>query len=136
MGIIISLAAFILIILAIYMLFKNQKTRRIGIKTSAKVVDLIDYNNNNSIDSVSHYFPVVQFTDQSGNEITKKLNRSDPTVDIGDTIQIVYLKKGKDYYVLIDSKLHRSCLPMALIIFLFSGLGFVAIALIIILLFF
>ena len=104
-----------------YMRNTNRRIETNGIKTKAKIIDFVEDRVNDSL----YHFPVVRFTDKNGIATTQKLNSSANPKKINQFIDIIYLKKGNDYEIMINSTFWKNYFPMAFIIggFLFSGIG-------------
>ena len=108
----------------------NRKIQANGIKTKAKIIDFVktrSMDEGQDISFLYHYFPIVRFTDRNGIEITQKSNWSANPKRINEIIDIMYLKEGNKYEIMINSDSHKEYFPMVFIIsgFLFLGIGII-----------
>ncbi|MCB0371724.1 MAG: DUF3592 domain-containing protein [Muricauda sp.] len=106
----------------------NRRIQANGIKTKAKIIDFVaERIKNGDGDSNIYHFPVVRFTDKNGVETTQKLDSSANPNRINQPIDIIYLKKGEDYEVMINSAFWKTYFPMIFIIlgYMFFGFGII-----------
>ncbi|WP_108808649.1 hypothetical protein [Aquimarina spinulae] len=111
-----------------YIRNSNLRIETNGIKTKAEIVDFIK-ERSEDIDGYSsvYHFPIVRFTDINGIETTQKLNSSSDPKRINQLIDIIYLKKGNQYEIMMNSEFWKNYFPMIFIIggVLSSGIGMV-----------
>lgn len=111
-----------------YVRNSNRRIQTSGIKTKAKIIDFIEERSKDADgDSHIYHFPVVRFTDKNGIETTQKLDSSANPKRINEPIDIIYLKKDKEYEIMINNEFWKTYFPMIFIVggFLFSGIGIV-----------
>ncbi|MFI1742967.1 hypothetical protein [Thalassobellus sediminis] len=111
-----------------YIRNSNRRIQTNGIKTKAKIIDFVEEESEDADGySTTYHFPIVRFTDKNGIETTQKLNSSANPKKINQPIEIIYLKKDKEYEIMINSDFWKTYFPMIFIIggFLFSGIGII-----------
>ncbi len=109
-----------------YVRSSNRRIQANGIKTKTKIIDFVTERiKNTDGDSNIYHFPIVRFTDKNGIETIQKLDSSESPRRINQPIDIIYLKKGNDYEIMIDSTYWKTYFPMIFITlgFIFSGIG-------------
>ena len=91
-----------------------------GIKTKAKIIDFFEKRLSDGDDGYRLYhFPIVSFTDKNGIEATQQLDCSENPKKLNQIIDIVYLKKGNEYKIVIDNKRWITYFPS-----IFISMGF------------
>ncbi|WP_368668183.1 hypothetical protein [Flagellimonas sp. S3867] len=112
----------------IYLRNFSHRIQTKGIKTKAKIVDFVeekikDSDGNSNI----YHFPIVRFTDRNGIETSQKLDSSEKPQKINESIDIIYLKNGNEYEVMVNSKFWKSYFHLIFILggLLFSGIGII-----------
>ncbi len=111
-----------------YVRNSNQRIQANGIKTKAKIIDFFEEKRKDADgDTHINHFPIVSFTDRNGIVTTQKLDSSENPKRINELIDIIYLKKGNEYQIMINSEFWKTYFPMIFIIagFLFSGIGII-----------
>ncbi|WP_431124339.1 DUF3592 domain-containing protein [Flagellimonas flava] len=104
----------------------NRTIRNTGIKTKAKIVDYIEEKRVDADgDGHIYHFPVVNFTNQQGDEITQQLTLSEKPKRTNQWIEIVYLKKENEYHIIKNDDWWEINLPTIFLIFggLFLAIG-------------
>jgi hypothetical protein len=99
------LTSLILMYFAYKQYIKTTELRQSGIKTTAKVIDLIEVSG----DDGYTYKPVYEYTDRSLNIITFKseISSKPAPYKIGDKVKIIYSKDGEDRKVVSFWGLYR-----------------------------
>ena len=99
------LSALILVYFAYKQYINTTELRQSGVKTTAKVIDLIEVSG----DDGYTYKPVFQYTDRSQNIITfnSEISSKPASYKIGDTVKIIYSKNGDDRKVVSFWGLYR-----------------------------
>lgn len=100
----------------------HQRIITKGIKTKAKIIDFLEKKLSDGDDGYRLYhFPIVSFTDKNGIEATQQLDCSENPKKVNQIIDIVYLKKGNEYEIVIDNKWWITYFPL-----LFISMGFLS----------
>ncbi len=99
------LSALILVYFAYKQYINTTELRQSGVKTTAKVIDLIEVSG----DDGYTYKPVFQYTDRSQNVITfnSEISSKPASYKIGDKVKIIYSKNGDDRKVVSFWGLYR-----------------------------
>ena len=99
------LSALILAYFAYKQYINTTELRQSGVKTTAKVIDLIEVSG----DDGYTYKPVFQYTDRSQNVITfnSEISSKPASYKIGDKVKIIYSKNGDDRKVVSFWGLYR-----------------------------
>lgn len=115
----------IMILAALEFMRKYEQMEVKGIKTKAKIIDFIAEREKNNHDSrgTTYYFPIVEFLDVDGNKVVQKLDFSEESNRINTFINILYLKQGNEYDILVDKKLWKSTFPQIFIYFGYFSIG-------------
>ena len=75
-----------------------------GVKTRASVVEIIQEKHKGEDGRyTTYYYPVINFTDTSGLEVTQKLTSNVRPKHTSKTLDIVYLKEAGAYKIVINS---------------------------------
>nr|WP_293304334.1 hypothetical protein [Allomuricauda sp.] len=100
--------------------FSNRKIRENGIKTRAKIIDFAE-EKIKDIDRESHkyHFPIVQFTDQNGLQVTQKIESSANPKRIKKPMDIIYWKKDNEYEIIENNNFWNFYFPL---IFISAGI--------------
>ncbi|WP_421813563.1 hypothetical protein [Flagellimonas sp.] len=97
-----------------------------GVKTKAKIVDCVEEKIKDADGySNTYHFPIIKFTDRNGIETSQKLDSTGNPKKINEVIDIIYLKNGNEYEIIINSVFWKSYFHLIFIVggFLFSGIG-------------
>lgn len=101
------------------MLIGHQSIQKNGIRTISKIVDIKKYTDNSSLaDSGprTSIYPIVEFITKNGEKVTSELNQGKGNYQIGQNVNIIYLKKGKKYDIVTNSNLWLIKFPIGMII--------------------
>lgn len=114
--------SFVLIYFAIKQYESTIELINNGIKTSGKVIDLIEISDSDG----STYKPVFKFTDKTGAEITFKssVSSSPASYKIGDSVKIIYSKDNDERKIVSFWGLYRwtiLCLSFAAPLMIIGG---------------
>ena len=100
----------------------TQNIEKNGIRVKAKIVDfeIIERRETRHASGhseiITNYYPIVTFKDLNGNSTTQKADSSTNFKEINDLIDIVYLKNGNEYQIMIDSNWRKSYFPICFIV--------------------
>lgn len=98
----------------------TQSIEKNGIRVKAKIVDfeiVEKRETRQEVDQIiTYHYPIVAFKDLNGNTTTQKTDSSTSSKEINDVIDIVYLKNGNGYQVMIDSNWRKSYFPICFIV--------------------
>ena len=98
----------------------TQSIEKNGIRVKAKIVDfeiVEKRETRQEVDQIiTYHYPIVAFKDLNGNTTTQKTDSSTSSKEINDVIDIVYLKNGNEYQVMIDSNWRKSYFPICFIV--------------------
>lgn len=111
-----------------YLRKSSYRIQTTGIKTKAKIVDFVEEKITDADGySNTYHFPIVRFTDRIGIETSQKLDSSENPKRINELLDIIYLKNGDEYEVMINNKFCKSYFYLIFIIggLLFNGIGIV-----------
>ncbi len=99
------ITAIVLVYFAIKQYYNSKELIATGVKTKAKVIDLIQISG----DDGYTYKPVFEYTDRSNNLITFKseISSSPAPYDIGDIVNIVYDTNNEDRKIVSFWGLYR-----------------------------
>jgi len=106
----------------------SHRIQTTGIKTKAKITGFVEEKIADADgNSNTYHFPIVRFTDRIGIETSQKLDSSENQKRINELIDIIYLKNGDEYEVMINNKFWKSYFYLIFIIggLLFSGIGII-----------
>lgn len=128
MGIIFICVGLLLIGVNFYNQSQHQQLLDTGIKTEATVVRVIEDDSRSGRRSHTHYYPVVRFTDTTGNEqLVEMTTDAGAGLKPGDSVSIVYTP-GNPKKMDLEQALHTSgtlILAMAGGICALVGLGII-----------
>ncbi|SNS39622.1 DUF3592 domain-containing protein [Dokdonia pacifica] len=100
-------------ILGLYYYIKNLKFKKDAITTSGEVIDVIEKEVYSFEEKILYYFPVIQFSDQIGNEYKFSSENGEGNSKrnfIGKKVEVLYnprnpekaqLKKGNNFIIVL-----------------------------------
>jgi hypothetical protein len=100
--------------------FSNRKIRENGIKTKAEIIDFTEEKIRDvDRESHKHYFPIVQFTDRNGLQVTQKMETSANPKRLKKPMDIIYCKKDNAYEIIENNNFWNFYFP---VIFISAGI--------------
>lgn len=108
-----------IILLGIYLYFRTKRILEEGIKTQAKIVDYVveEKEHERGPGKDYTYWPILEFTNDKGELIRQKHNRSYSSKIHSEEVAIAYIKNKIRYEIVFLNRKDNYTLQIVLIIF-------------------